>query len=83
MDKETLQYIANSDVWDKIKEFVILPEVEKASSVMTEIMVNGVPLTSADAYNAKKYTVQKLVEIVRSVDVFKAVKNTPAKEDFE
>lgn len=83
MDKETLNYIANSDVWDKIKEFVILPEVDKASSVMTDIIVNGVPLTGGDAYNAKKYTTQKLVEIVKRVDMYKVIKNSPKKENFE
>lgn len=82
MDKDTLQYIAESDVWEKIKEFVLIPEILEIANVLNEVKVNETYLTGADAYNTKSYTAQKLQEMIRRVDAFKIKPSSP-NEDFE
>ena len=82
MGKEVLQYIAQSEVWEKIKEFVLVPEIEEVANVLNEIKVNETYLTGADAYNTKHYTAQKLQELIRRIDAHK-INVSSNKEDFE
>lgn len=82
MDKETLQYIANSDIWDKIRDDILLPKIDEMSNVMNEIKVNGKKLNSKDAYNAKVNTTKVLLGVINEIEVFKG-NNVPDKRDFE
>ena len=83
MKNDILKYIANSDIWEKLKAEVIVPKINEIGSVMHDIVINKVPLKPKDAYNTKAYTTQALLDIIAYVDVHKNRKTTPSKERFE
>ena len=78
-----LQYIADSGIWERIKEEVILPKIEETASVMNDIVVNGNKLSPQEAYCTKAYTVQVLLEMIKSLDMHKSRRTSPIKESSE
>jgi len=78
--EDRLQYIADSGIWDRIKNEVLQPKIDEMASVMNDIVINKIPLSPEDAYKTKAYAVQAILDIVRSIDMHKSRRTSPIGE---
>lgn len=74
MDKETLQTIASSDIWEKLKE-IIFEQINDIKDVTVPLEVRGVLVKPGDAYLAKALAATKLLDFVHYIDIHKSSKS--------
>lgn len=73
--EETIKKLVTSDVWNILKEEILLPYIDYVKDVTNPIKVGDVQLKSGDAYNTKVHTAEKLKGLILHIEKYKNYKS--------